>query len=226
MSFWNKKSDTPATSFPSGLPSGPSSAQPPEQSQPVRSASPATEKREGAPSFSIESTTASSSPSKTREEVIFEKYGKIRSALGQGTVISGKLSFDTVVSIDGKLSGEIFSSKALLIGSSGIVDAQIEVAALIVKGVVRGNIKATERIEVLAGGQLLGDIVTPVLVMEDGCVFSGNCAMDSSQKVVSAKSTDKLPEKNLKTASQEKAPSKENPAPAERTVEGDTAPLH
>lgn len=118
---------------------------------------------------------------KSKEDQLLERFGKVRSALGPGTVVQGKLSFDTVVSIDGKLGGEIFSSKALFVGASGQVDAQIEVAALVVRGVVRGNIKATERIEILSGGQLLGDVLTPVLVMEEGCVFSGNCVMATNQ---------------------------------------------
>lgn len=109
---------------------------------------------------------------------------KVRSALGPGTVIQGKLSFDATVSIDGKLTGEIFSSKTLIVGTSGVVDATIEVAELIVRGVVKGSIKASERIEIKDGGQLIGDIITPALVMQDGCLFSGNCSMVQANKKV------------------------------------------
>lgn len=104
---------------------------------------------------------------------------KVRSALGPGTVIQGKLSFDAPVSIDGKLSGEIYSSKTLIVGKSGSVDAQVDVAVLIVKGIVKGHIKASERIEIRDSGQLLGDVVTPSLVIEEGCVFNGGCTMSS-----------------------------------------------
>ncbi len=119
-----------------------------------------------------------------------DPYSKVRSALGVGTVIQGRLSFDSVVSIDGKLSGEIFSSKALLVGKSGSIDAQVEVASLIIRGVVRGNIKATERIELKDGGQLIGDVTTPILSMEEGCVFNGSVVMGQSAQTAPFKSTD------------------------------------
>ena len=111
------------------------------------------------------------------EEAVASRFGKIRSALGSGTVIQGKLSFDTPVRIDGKLSGEVFSSKALIIGKAGLIDAALEVASLIVMGAVRGKVKATERIEVWAGGSIEADLVTPVLVIDDGATFSGTCTM-------------------------------------------------
>jgi len=114
--------------------------------------------------------------------VDLERFGKVRSALGPGTVIQGKLSFDTPVRIDGKLSGEIFSSKALIVGPQGWINAQIEVAALIVMGTVKGNVKATERVELFPGGKLDGDVSTPAFVMSDGSVFNGGCKMQQIAK--------------------------------------------
>jgi cytoskeletal protein CcmA (bactofilin family) len=111
------------------------------------------------------------------EEHLNQKYGRVRSALGAGTVIQGKLSFDTPVRIDGKLSGEIFSSKALIVGPTGQIDAKVEVACLVIMGSVKGNVKASERIELLAGGQLEGEISTQVFVIESGARFTGGCSM-------------------------------------------------
>lgn len=116
------------------------------------------------------------------EESAEERYGKIRSALGPGTVIQGKLSFDTPVRIDGKLSGEIFSSRELIVGQQGVIDAQVEVASLVVMGRVKGNVKAGERIELLAGGVLEGDITAPSFVMQEGAVFNGRCKMLHQEK--------------------------------------------
>ncbi|RMG43380.1 MAG: polymer-forming cytoskeletal protein [Candidatus Dadabacteria bacterium] len=111
------------------------------------------------------------------------RYGKLRSALGAGTVIQGKLSFDTAVRIDGKLSGEVFSTSALIVGKSGSIDANIEVDSLIVLGSVKGSVKAKERVELLAGGSLEGDLTAPVLVVEEGARLSGDCRMNSAPKI-------------------------------------------
>lgn len=115
------------------------------------------------------------------DELVSERFGKIRSALGPGTVIQGKLSFDTPVRIDGKLSGEIFSSRALIVGQTGRIDAQVQVASLIIMGSVNGNIKATDRIEVWKGGVLSGEVSTPILVVQEGSWFNGACAMPAAR---------------------------------------------
>ncbi len=109
------------------------------------------------------------------DDALTERYGKVRSALGVGTVIQGKLSFDMPVRIDGKLSGEIFSSRAIIVGVKGSVDARVEVAALIVQGKVKGSLKASERIEVYAGASVEGTLEAPVILVQEGAKVEGNC---------------------------------------------------
>jgi cytoskeletal protein CcmA (bactofilin family) len=108
---------------------------------------------------------------------LHERFGKTQSALGAGTVVQGKLSFSMTVRIDGKLSGEISSSRAVIVGHGGEVDAQVEVATLIVIGKVRGDVRASERVEILAGGEVHGSVTTPVLLIEEGSVLNGMCTM-------------------------------------------------
>ncbi len=129
-------------------------------------------------------------------DAVLEKFGKVRSALGTGTVIQGKLTFDTPVRIDGRLSGEIFSSAALVVGPAGIVDATVEVSQLVVLGSVKGSVTAADRVEVYSGGTLEGTVNTPVLIIEKGCAFNGDCRM---------------PQKEQKPAAQ---PAKTGPQPA------------
>lgn len=124
---------------------------------------------------------AEAAPS-TPEDRLTSRYSKIRSALGPGTVIQGRLSFDTTVRIDGRLSGDIFSSKSLIVGPSGQVDAQVEAVSLIVLGSVKGKIKVSERVEVWAGGCLDGEVSTPVLVVEEGANFAASCKMTLAAK--------------------------------------------
>ncbi len=118
----------------------------------------------------------------TFEEKISRRYGKARSALGPGTVIQGKLSFDSPVIMEGKLSGEVFSSEALIVGEKGEIQAQIKVKKLIVGGSVKGEIIATECVEILAGGRIDGDFTSPKFIVEDGGVFNGTCRMTSTNQ--------------------------------------------
>lgn len=113
-----------------------------------------------------------------------KKYGTVRSALGAGTVIQGKLSFDTPVRIDGSLIGEIFSSSVLIVGPQGSVSADINVETLVVFGSVSGEIKARKQLEVFASGEVVGNIVTPSLTVEDGAYFDGTCSMAAANDSV------------------------------------------
>lgn len=124
------------------------------------------------------------------EERLEQRYGKARSALGSGTVIQGKLSFDTPVRIDGKLGGEIFSSKALIVGPTGSVSAEVQVAALVVMGTVTGNIVAADRVEVLSGGKIEGNVTAPVIYVEEGAVLNGHCSMKAAAKNASTEASD------------------------------------
>lgn len=110
------------------------------------------------------------------EEDLKRRFGShIRSALGPGTVIEGTFRFDSPVCIDGTLTGEVCSTSALIVGDQATVNAQVKVGSLIVMGQVYGEIEANELIEIRAGGQLRGDIVTRRLVMEEGGWFNGCC---------------------------------------------------
>jgi cytoskeletal protein CcmA (bactofilin family) len=140
-------------------------------------------------------------------EFSMDKFGKVRSALGSGTVIQGKLSFDTPVRIDGKLSGEIFSSNALIVGESGIIEAQVEAASLIILGKVKGTVKVTERIELHAGGVLEGDIQAPTLVIHNGAQFNGNCSMGHNAESLS------IPERKPEVKPAQVAAAQPNNAP-------------
>lgn len=136
------------------------------------------------PKPSVQSEIKADSPEKssseqTLDERLSKRFGTLRSALGPGTIIQGKLSFDTPVRIDGQLSGEIYSSTAVIVGPTGKVDADIEVASLIVMGKVSGNIKAIERIELFENGELAGEVTTQSLLIEHGAIFQGRCSMGS-----------------------------------------------
>lgn len=110
---------------------------------------------------------------------------RVRSALGAGTVVQGKLSFDTSVQIDGKLLGEVYSSRTLIVGKTGSVDAAINVATLVVEGHINGKVVAREKVEVRPGGVLLGEVSTPSLIVEPGGILQAVCSMSAQARETS-----------------------------------------
>ncbi len=101
----------------------------------------------------------------------------VNTLVGRGSHFEGKMTFEGVVRIDGSFDGEIVSDDTLIIGESAEVRAELDVATLVIYGTVYGNIRATNCVELHAPGHLVGNIVSPSLVVERGAVFDGNCRM-------------------------------------------------
>ena len=50
-------------------------------------------------------------------------------------------------------------------------------------GEIRGNVIAEERMEIHTSGKVTGNIQTPVLVINEGVIFNGNCRMEKAEKI-------------------------------------------
>jgi len=106
---------------------------------------------------------------------------EVNAFLGKGTTFEGKMTFEGLFRLDGKFNGEIFSGDSLIIGETGEVQAEITVNTIIVKGKLEGSITAKTRVEIHPPGKILGDIQTPVLVIEEGAIFDGKCQMERAE---------------------------------------------
>jgi cytoskeletal protein CcmA (bactofilin family) len=102
---------------------------------------------------------------------------KITTILGKETSFNGVLRFKDSLKIDGTFEGKIESPGFLYIENGATVKADIKVGSVVVGGVVRGNIEASERLEMLTTGKVFGNIRTAKLNIADGVVFEGKCEM-------------------------------------------------
>jgi cytoskeletal protein CcmA (bactofilin family) len=104
---------------------------------------------------------------------------EITALLGRGTQFEGKLHFEGRVRIDGVFKGEIRSDDTLVVGEGAEIHAEIDVATVIVRGgIVNGNIRAKNAIEVHAPGKIVGNLHSPSLFIDRGVEFQGSCRMD------------------------------------------------
>jgi cytoskeletal protein CcmA (bactofilin family) len=97
--------------------------------------------------------------------------------IDEGTEIEGKYNFSGVVMLNGKLSGEIAAAESLIIGDKGVIHASIRAASVVVSGEVVGNIMASERIELRNASRVTGNLEAPVIVVDEGALFEGQCRM-------------------------------------------------
>lgn len=97
--------------------------------------------------------------------------------LGKGTRFKGVVTYEGTVRIDGHIEGEVISSGTLVVGEGAVIDAEVSVGSLVCGGKITGNIIATEKVQLLAPAQVTGSIKTPVLLIEAGVRFNGQCEM-------------------------------------------------
>jgi cytoskeletal protein CcmA (bactofilin family) len=116
------------------------------------------------------------------DDTVQQRAGEVHTLIGKGSEFDGKLIFEGQVRIDGKFSGQINTKDVLVIGEGARVMAEISAGTVIVNGVVEGNIKAAQLIELHQPGRVKGNLEAPALSIDRGVVFEGSCKMEGSNK--------------------------------------------
>jgi len=105
------------------------------------------------------------------------------SLIAKGVEVNGDLLFRGNLEVNGKITGSISSQEgSMTIDRNGEVDAQIDVAVCIIRGVLRGNVKAKSRVEVYKTAKVDGEIATPVLLVEEGAQCNAAVMMAEQAK--------------------------------------------
>lgn len=98
--------------------------------------------------------------------------------IDRDTEFIGDIRFKDSFRIDGKFHGKVLSGVGLIVGESGEVDADIDVHHVAINGRVKGAIRAKEKIEIFSQGRVVGTLVAPKLIIEEGAFFQGSCQME------------------------------------------------
>jgi cytoskeletal protein CcmA (bactofilin family) len=106
-----------------------------------------------------------------------------RSVIGSSISIKGDISGDENLLIEGEIEGEIaFHNHNVTIGQNGRIKADIHGKTIAIDGNHEGNLFATEQLIIRQTGTVHGNIVSPRVVLEDGCNFKGNIDMSPKEK--------------------------------------------
>jgi cytoskeletal protein CcmA (bactofilin family) len=135
-------------------PSQTGSVNPSPTPEPSRPAAPA-------PAFEAASRPAAPSPND-------------QATIGKGLFIKGEISGSESLYIDGKIEGSVnLPGNRVTVGRNGQVAASITAREIVVLGKVRGNVTATDRVDIRAEGSLSGDVAAARISIEDGAFFKG-----------------------------------------------------
>src|ERR1700691_1924231 len=97
-----------------------------------------------------------------------------QATIGKSLVIKGEVTGSESLYIDGRVEGSIsLAGNRVTIGRNGVVAANINAREIVVLGKVRGNLTASDRVDIRSDGSLTGDVVAARISIEDGAYFKG-----------------------------------------------------
>lgn len=118
--------------------------------------------------------------------------GDLNGFLDAGSEMNGELRFEDTFRIDGRFTGTITADGDLIVGERGTVEADVRARRVYISGTVSGSVRARERLEITASGNVHADLETPSLAVEDGACFEGRCTMKSPAESVVPAERDKV----------------------------------
>src|SRR5881397_1039099 len=97
-----------------------------------------------------------------------------QATIGKSLVIKGEVSGSESLYIEGRVEGSIkLSGNRVTVGRNGVVAANINAREIVVLGKVRGNLTASDRVDIRSDGSLTGDVIAARISIEDGAFFKG-----------------------------------------------------
>lgn len=97
----------------------------------------------------------------------------INTVVGHGTAFNGDIEAAGFVRVDGTVRGDVGAKGRVVVGERARMQSDVVGTSVIVGGVVKGNIFASERVVVLATGLVIGDIITRRIQADDGVLIQG-----------------------------------------------------
>ncbi len=94
--------------------------------------------------------------------------------IGPDASFKGELTFEQGLRLQGKFEGRINTAGKLHIAKEAKLSADVEAGAIVVEGDVKGNLVATDKIELKNSARYEGDIQTSKLVVDEGASLVGH----------------------------------------------------
>lgn len=100
--------------------------------------------------------------------------------IGKGTSLKGDISSSSDLRIDGHIEGNIICQAKVIIGSSGVVEGDIQGNQADIVGEVIGTIRVKELLQLRGECIVNGNIFAGKLHVEPTATFNGQCHMGAN----------------------------------------------
>jgi cytoskeletal protein CcmA (bactofilin family) len=119
-----------------------------------------------------------------------------QATIGKSLVIKGEVTGSESLYIDGRVEGSInLSGNRVTVGRNGVVAANISAREIVVLGKVRGNLTASDRVDIRNEGSLTGDVIAQRISIEDGAYFKGGIDIRKPGQKAEPGTATEMPEK-------------------------------
>jgi len=102
---------------------------------------------------------------------------RVDSVIGQQTQIVGDITFAGGLHIDGAVRGNVFAKAdekaTLTVSERGAIEGEVKVPYVILNGIVKGDVHASDRVELAANARVEGDVHYRMIEMAMGAEVNG-----------------------------------------------------
>lgn len=132
---------------------------------------------------------------------------EMNSLIGVGSTFHGKFKVNGMLKINGRFEGDIETDGDVIIGEGGKVRTDLAANTVEIAGTIIGNVTASGAVTIYPTGKVLGNIIAPKVVPQEGAVLQGAITIKGSQNDI-----------NVKRAIEEEFSDGEFVSPPEETV--------
>ena len=99
----------------------------------------------------------------------------INTIIGKGSAISGNLKVNGFIRIDGDIDGNLETDGNVIVGELARIRGNLTAKSVIVGGIIKGNVTASESIKVLSDAAVIGDVISRKVQIDASAVIHGHC---------------------------------------------------
>lgn len=108
----------------------------------------------------------------------------VNSLLGPDSSFRGDLAVDGFVRIDGDVRGSVRASGKIVVSEAARCEASLVARSAVIGGVVRGDVCVSERLTILAGGVVVGNVFAPRLDADGEVLIHGDIEVSGQKEGV------------------------------------------
>ena len=99
----------------------------------------------------------------------------INTIIGKGSAISGNMKVNGFIRIDGDIDGSLETDGNVIVGENARIRGDLTAKSVIFGGIIKGNIKSSESVKILAEAAVIGDVISRKVQVDGSAIIHGHC---------------------------------------------------